>query len=63
MLKDAPASAGDTGDSGSIPESERSLGGGPDSSVQESCLEKATDRGAWQATVRGVAKNLTQLSN
>ena len=28
-----------------------------------SCLENPMDRGAWQATVHGVAKNQTQLSN
>ena len=54
---------GDTGDLGSIPESERSLGGGHDSPVQESCLENSMDRGGRWATVHGVAKNQTQLSN
>ena len=29
--------------------------------LQYSCLENSTDRGAWQATVRGVTKSLTQL--
>ena len=28
-----------------------------------SCLENSMDRGAWQATVRGVTKSQTQLSN
>ena len=28
-----------------------------------SCLENSTDRGAWQATVHGVTKSRTQLSN
>ena len=27
------------------------------------CLENATDRGAWRATVHGVSKSWTQLSN
>ena len=27
-----------------------------------SCLENSTDRGAWQATVHGVAKSRTRLS-
>ena len=31
--------------------------------LQYSCLENSMDRGAWQATVHGVAKNRTQLSN
>ena len=30
---------------------------------QYSCLENSMDRGAWQATVRGVAKSQTQLSD
>ena len=28
-----------------------------------SCLESSMDRGAWQATVHGVAKSQTRLSN
>ena len=31
--------------------------------LQYSCLENPTDRGAWQATVHGVAKSLTRLRN
>ena len=31
--------------------------------IQYSCLEKSTDRGAWQATVHGVAKSQTRLSD
>ena len=31
--------------------------------LQYSCLENSMDRGAWWATVHGVAKNWTQLSN
>ena len=30
---------------------------------QDSCLENSMDRGAWQATAHGVAKNRTQLSD
>ena len=30
--------------------------------LQRSCLENSMDRGAWRATVHGVAKNQTQLS-
>ena len=29
--------------------------------LQCSCLENSTDRGAWQATVHGVAENRTEL--
>ena len=28
-----------------------------------SCLENSTDRGAWLATVHGITKSWTQLSN
>ena len=31
--------------------------------LQYSGLENSTDKGAWQATVHGVAKSWTQLSN
>ena len=31
--------------------------------TQYSCLQKSTDRGAWQATVHGVTKSQTRLSN
>ena len=30
--------------------------------LQHSCLENPMDRGAWQATVQGVARSQTQLS-
>ena len=43
-----------TGESGSIPGSERSPGGGHGYSFQYSCLENPMDRGAWRATVHGV---------
>ena len=35
-----------------------SPGGGDGNSFQYSCLGNPMDRGAWQATVRGVAKEL-----
>ena len=41
---------------GSIPGSERSPGGEHDNPLQYSCLENPMDRGAWQATVLGVAE-------
>ena len=31
--------------------------------LQYSCLENPIDRGAWQATVHGVTKSQTRLSN
>ena len=51
------------GDLGSIPGSERSPGGGHSNPFQYSCLENPMDRGAWWATVHGVTKNETQLSD
>ena len=38
---------------------EDSLGEGRSNPSQCSCLENSTGRGAWQATVHGVAKSLT----
>ena len=55
MVKNLPANAGDTG---SIPGSERSPGIGNGSPLQYSCLGYPMDRGAWRATVHGVAKEL-----
>ena len=52
-------SACNAGDPGSIPGLGRSSGGGHDNSLQYSCLENPMDRGAWQATVHGVANSWT----
>ena len=46
-----------------IPRLERSSGGGHGSPLQYSCLENPMDRGAWWATVHGVAESWTQGSN
>ena len=46
-----------------IPGSGRSPGGGHGNPLQYSCLENSMDRGARQATVHGVTKSQTQLSN
>ena len=51
------------GDEGSIPGSGGSTGEGNGNPLQYSCLENPKDRGAWQATVHGVAKSRTQLSD
>ena len=45
------------GDAGSIPGLRRSPGGGYGNLLQYSCLKNSMDRGAWQATVHGVANN------
>ena len=46
------------GDRGSIPGSGRSPEQGNGKPLQYSCMENPMDRGAWQATVHGVAKEL-----
>ena len=51
----------DRGDMGSIPELGISPGGGNGNPLQYSCLENPKDRGAWQATDRGVTKSWIQL--
>ena len=51
----------DAGGAGSIPGSGRSLGGGRGNPLQYSCLENPMDRGAWRATVPGVAQSCTPL--
>ena len=46
-------------DLGSIPGLGGSPGGGHSNPLQCSCLENPMDRGAWQATVNGVANSQT----
>ena len=60
---DGKESASDAGDPGSIPELGRSPGEGNGNQLQFSCLKNSMDRGAWQATVHGVTKSPTQLSD
>ena len=58
MVKNPPAKAGEARDVGSIPRSGRLPRVGRDNPLQYSCLEKSMDRGAWQATILGVTKEL-----
>ena len=58
-VKNLPANEEDTGDSGSSPGLGRSPGGGNSNPLQYFCLENFMDRGAWQATLKGVAKGGT----
>ena len=51
------------GDPSSIPGSGRSSGKGIGYPLQYSCLENSMDRGAWKATVHGVTKSRTRLSD
>ena len=52
LVKNLPANAGDVG---SISGSGRSPGEGNDDPLQYFCLENSMDRGAWRATVPGLA--------
>ena len=54
VVKSSPANAGDAG---LTPGSGRSPEGGHGNPLQCSCLENPVDRGAWWATVHGVAKS------
>ena len=60
---DGKASAYNAGDPGSIPRSGRSPEEGNGNLLQCSCLENPMDGGPWWATVHGVAKSQTRLSN
>ena len=57
------ASACNVGDPGLIPASGRSSGEVNGNPLQQLCLENPIDRGAWYATVHGVAKSRTRLSD
>ena len=57
------APACNAGDLGLIPGSGRFPGEGNGNPLQYSCLENPMDRGAWWATVHGVAKSRTWLSD
>ena len=60
---DGKESACNAENPGSIPGLGRSLGEGDDNPLQYSCLENPMDRGAWRATVHGVAKSGAQMSD
>ena len=62
VVKNPPANARDTRDTGSIPGLGRSPGVANGNPLQYPCLESSMDRGAWRATVSGVAKRRTKLS-
>ena len=62
VKKNPPANAGDAEDLGLILSPGRSPAEGNGNTLQYSCLENSMDRGAWWATVYGVAKSWTQLS-
>ena len=59
---DGKESTCNAGDLGSIPGLGRSSGEGHGNPLQYSCLENPTERGPWQATVRGVPKSRIRLA-
>ena len=54
--KESTCNAEDTGDTGSIPGAGRCPGVGNSNPFPYSCWENPMDRGAWQATVHGIAE-------
>ena len=59
MVKNPSAKARDIREVGSLPGWGRSPRGWNDNLLQYSCLENSMGRGAWWATVHGVAKSWT----
>ena len=59
VVKSLPENPGDLRDVGLLPGSGRSPGEGNGNPLQYPCLENPMDRGAWWATVHGVAKSQT----
>ena len=60
LFKNVPANAGEAN---SIKKLRRSPGEGNGNPLPYSCLRNPMDRGAWRATIYGVIKSWTQLSN
>ena len=56
VVKNSPANAGDTRDTGLVPGLGRSLEGGNGNPLQYSGWNNPMDRGAWRVTVHGVTK-------
>ena len=61
VVKNPATNAGDLRDTGLIPESRRSSGGGYGNPLHYACLENPMDREAWRATVHKVTQSRTQL--
>ena len=60
MVKESACNVGDPVSIPGLGRSPRKENGNP---LQCSCLENSMDRGAWQATVHGVAKSRTGPSD
>ena len=63
MVKNLPANAGDSRDTGSIPGEGRVPGEGNGNPLQYSCLKNSMDTEASQTTIPGVAKTQQDWSN
>ena len=63
LVKNPPVNAGDTKDAGLVPGSGRSPGEGNGNTLQYSYLGNPIHGEVWWATVHGVAKSQTQLSD
>ena len=61
VVKNPPVNAGEARDTGSTLGLGRAPGGSHNNPLQFSCLENPMDRGAWRATVHGVANSWAQL--
>ena len=61
MVKSLPANAGGFRDTGSVPGSGRSPGGGHGNTFRYSCPENPMDRGTWWAMVHRVSRSWTRL--
>ena len=59
VVKNLPANAGDTRDTGPVPGLGRSPREGNGNPPQYSCLRNPMDRGAWLDTVHGVSESHT----
>ena len=59
VIKNPSANAGNAEDMGLIPGSGRVSGEGNGNPLQYSCLENSMERGAWRATIHGVAESDT----
>ena len=63
VVKNVPVNAGDTKDAGLVPGSGRSPGEGNGNTLQYSYQGNPIHGEVWWATVHGVAKSQTQLSD
>ena len=62
VVKNQSANAGELIEEGSIPGLGRSPGGGNGNPLEYSCLENPIERGFWQATVHGVRKSQSDMT-